>query len=53
MCSRIAHHGMGHPWLAAGMTEAQILEEHPDLEKEDFPAVHQFAAEVGRRAKIS
>lgn len=40
-------------WLGAGMTEAQILEEHPDLEKDDFPAVYQFAAEAGRRAKIS
>jgi len=39
-------------WLGAGMTEAQILEEHPDLEKADFPAVYQFAAETGRRVKI-
>jgi uncharacterized protein (DUF433 family) len=39
-------------WLGAGMTEAQILDEHPDLEKDDFPAVYQFAAETGRRAKI-
>ena len=23
-------------WLGAGMTEAQILEEHPDLERVDF-----------------
>jgi uncharacterized protein (DUF433 family) len=39
-------------WLGAGMTEAQILDEHPDLEKDDFPAVYQFAAEAGRRTKI-
>ena len=39
-------------WLGAGMTEAQILEEHPDLEKEDFPAVYQFAAETGGRIKL-
>jgi uncharacterized protein (DUF433 family) len=32
-------------WLGAGMTEAEILDEHPDLEQEDFPAVYQFAAE--------
>ena len=38
-------------WLGAGMTEAQILDEHPDLEKDDFPAVYQFAAETGRRVK--
>jgi uncharacterized protein (DUF433 family) len=36
-------------WLGAGMTEEQILDEHPDLEKADFPAVYQFAAETGRR----
>jgi uncharacterized protein (DUF433 family) len=36
-------------WLGAGMTEEQILEEHPDLEKADFPAVYQFAAENGRK----
>jgi uncharacterized protein (DUF433 family) len=29
-------------WLGAGMTEAQILIEHPDLQMEDFPAVDQF-----------
>jgi uncharacterized protein (DUF433 family) len=39
-------------WLGAGMTEQEILEKHPDLEKEDFPAVFQFAAEVGRNARI-
>lgn len=39
-------------WLGAGMTEAEILDEHPDLEKDDFPAVYQFAAETGRRIKI-
>jgi uncharacterized protein (DUF433 family) len=38
--------------LGAGMSEAQILDEHPDLEKEDFPAVYQFAAEAGRKANL-
>ena len=38
-------------WPGAGMTEAEILDEHPDLEKEDFPAAYQFAAETGRRIK--
>jgi uncharacterized protein (DUF433 family) len=38
-------------WLGAGMTEEQIFDEHPDLEKADFPAVYQFAADEGRRAK--
>jgi uncharacterized protein (DUF433 family) len=37
-------------WLGAGLTEEQILEEHPNLEKADFPAVYQFAAEAGRKA---
>lgn len=36
-------------WLGAGMTEEQILDEHPDLEREDFPAVYRHAAEVGPR----
>jgi uncharacterized protein (DUF433 family) len=33
-------------WLAHGMTEDQILEEHPGLEQEDFAAVYAFAAEM-------
>ena len=33
-------------WLAHGMTEAEILEEHPGLEKDDFPSVYAFAAEM-------
>lgn len=32
-------------WLAHGMTENEILEEHPGLEKEDFAFVYAFAAE--------
>ena len=40
-------------WLGAGMTEAEILDEHPDLERDDFRAVYQFAAEAGRKAKLS
>ena len=33
-------------WLAHGMSEEEILEEHPGLEKEDFAAVYAFAAEM-------
>ncbi|MGA7237963.1 MAG: DUF433 domain-containing protein [Bryobacteraceae bacterium] len=33
-------------WLSRGMTEDQILDEHPGLEKEDFVAVFAFAAEM-------
>ena len=39
-------------WLGAGMSEQQILEEHPDLEKEDIPSVYQYAAEIGRKANL-
>jgi uncharacterized protein (DUF433 family) len=38
-------------WLGAGMTEAEILDEHPDLEPEDFRDVYRFAAEHGRHAQ--
>jgi hypothetical protein len=34
------------------MTDEQILEEHPDLEKADFRVVYQFAAEVGSRTDL-
>jgi uncharacterized protein (DUF433 family) len=33
-------------WLAHGLTEEEILDEHPGLEKEDFTAVYAFAAEM-------
>ncbi len=33
-------------WLAHGMSEEEILEEHPGLEKEDFAAVYAFAADM-------
>jgi uncharacterized protein (DUF433 family) len=39
-------------WLAAGMTEAQILDDYPELEKADFPAVYEFAGRVGRRVAL-
>ena len=32
-------------YLAGGMTEAEILDEFPDLEREDFTAVYSWAAE--------
>ncbi len=38
-------------YLAGGMTEDEILEEFPDLEREDFAAVYAWAAEsLGRVA---
>ena len=30
-------------WLAAGMTEQEIIDDYPELEPEDFPAVYAFA----------
>ena len=36
-------------WLAAGMSEEQILGDYPELDKEDFRAVYDYAARVGRR----
>lgn len=39
-------------WLGAGMTEDEILDEHPDLQKADFRAVYQYAAEAGRKANL-
>jgi len=39
-------------WLAAGMSEEQILEDYPELQREDFPAVYDYAARVGRRVAM-
>ena len=36
-------------WLAAGMTEEQIIEDYPELERDDFRAVYEYAARVGKR----
>jgi uncharacterized protein (DUF433 family) len=39
-------------WLAAGMTEQEILDDYPELESEDFRAVYDFAAHMGRRVAL-
>lgn len=39
-------------WLAAGMSEGQIMEDYPELEKDDFRAVYEYAARVGRRVAL-
>ena len=39
-------------WLAAGMTEQEILDDYPELEAEDFRAVYEFAARLGRRVAL-
>lgn len=39
-------------WLAAGMSETEILDDYPELEPEDFRAVYEFAARLGRRIAL-
>ena len=39
-------------WLAAGMTEREILDDYPELEREDFLAVYDYAAKVGIRVGL-
>jgi uncharacterized protein (DUF433 family) len=39
-------------WLGSGMSEEQILEDYPEIEKDDFPAVYEFAARLGRRVAL-
>ncbi len=39
-------------WLAGGMTEQQILDDYPELEPEDFRAVYEHAARLGRRIAL-
>jgi uncharacterized protein (DUF433 family) len=39
-------------WLAAGMTEEQILADYPELEPDDFRAVYDFAARLGKRVAL-
>ena len=39
-------------WLAAGMTESEILDDYPELEREDFLAVYDYAAKVGKRVAL-
>jgi len=39
-------------WLAAGMSESQILSDYPELEPADFRAVFEYAARVGRRVAL-
>lgn len=36
-------------WLGAGMTTEEILDDFPDLEREDILAALQFAADRERR----
>jgi uncharacterized protein (DUF433 family) len=39
-------------WLAAGMSEEEILVDYPELEAADFRAVFDYASRVGRRVAL-
>jgi uncharacterized protein (DUF433 family) len=39
-------------WLAAGMSQSEILSDYPELEPADFRAVFDYAARVGRRVAL-
>lgn len=39
-------------WLAAGVKQEQILADYPELEPEDFLAIYDFAAKMGRRVTL-
>ena len=40
-------------WLAAGMTEREILDDYPDLEPDDIKACLEYAAAQAGRAVLS
>ena len=39
-------------WLAAGMSEKEILDDYPELESDGFRALYEFAARMGRRVAL-
>lgn len=39
-------------WLAAGISEEQIIADYPELEPADFRAVFEYASRVGRRVAL-
>ena len=39
-------------WMAAGVSEEQILADYPELEPADFRAVFEYATRVGRRVAL-
>lgn len=38
--------------LASGKSEEQLLDDYPELEKEDFKAVYAYASRLGRRVAL-
>jgi uncharacterized protein (DUF433 family) len=39
-------------WLAAGTTEDEIIADYPELERDDFRAVYEYAARLGKRVAL-
>jgi uncharacterized protein (DUF433 family) len=39
-------------WMATGVKEEQILADYPEFEPNDFPAIFEYAARVGRRVVL-
>jgi uncharacterized protein (DUF433 family) len=39
-------------WLGSGASQDQILKDYPELEPDDFPAVFEFAARIGKRIAL-
>jgi len=39
-------------WLASGMSEKEILDDYPELEPDDFRAVYDYAARLGKRIAL-
>ena len=40
-------------WLASGMTNAQIINDYPELTKEDISACLSYAAERERKIRVA
>ncbi|OGC02764.1 hypothetical protein A2V82_11750 [candidate division KSB1 bacterium RBG_16_48_16] len=38
--------------LARGITESELLDEYPELEKEDFQAIYAYVAELVESEKV-
>lgn len=39
-------------WLAAGTAEDEIIAEYLELERDDFRAVYEYAARLGKRVAL-
>lgn len=40
-------------WLSSGASQAQILADYPQLERDDFLAVYAYASELAAGTKVS